>query len=108
MVHCLSAVAAGVDDDPVALAQVLFVGYLGGSGHQVTEECGVFRKRLRGGDDVPPGNDQKMDWGLWIDVGEADADVVLIDPVGWNRTFDDLAEETVGRSWYVGFDHLHG
>jgi hypothetical protein len=95
VIYRLSAVIPGVDDDAVASVQLMSAGELGGCGHQMSQQRRVFSQRLGLRGDVLLGDDKQMRRRLWVDIGKADAEVVLIHSTGGNGAGNDLTEETV-------------
>ena len=73
MVDGLAAVVACVDDDAIAVVELMAAGEVGGDSHEVSEErlmlCHSFG--LRGY--VLFWDDEQMCGGLRVNVGEADA-----------------------------------
>jgi hypothetical protein len=101
MVDGLSAFFAGVDDDAVTTVQFPSAGDVCGNGQQMAEQWSVFGCGLRLGGDVLLGNDEQVGGGLRIDVGKADAEVILIHAIGRDFTFYDLAKKTVSRHRWI-------
>ena len=97
MVDRLAAIVACVHNDPVTMIQLFFACNLRRRRHHMTDQRSIFSQRLRGGDNVLPGNNQKMCRRLGIDVGEADAAFVFVHAASRYGAGYDLAKQTVGR-----------
>jgi len=93
VVDGLSAVGAGVEDDAVAVGEVLLAGDLGGGGEEVAEEGGVGWNSVGERGDVALGDDEDVDGGLGVDVGEGEGEVVLVEAGDGDGGGGDLAEE---------------
>jgi len=93
VVDGLSAVGAGVEDDAVAVGEVLKAGDFGGGGEEVAEEGCVGWGGVREGGDVAFGDDEDVGRGLGIDVGEGEGEVVLVEAGDGDGGGGDLAEE---------------
>ena len=92
VVDGLAAVFAGIDYDAVAAVQISAAGDLRSDGQQMAEERSMFGCGLRLRGDVLFGNNEQMSWGLRVNVGKTDTEVVLIGSVRWDFTFYDLAK----------------
>jgi hypothetical protein len=93
VIHGLSAVVAGVNDDAVALAQAFFAGYLGGDPDEVTEQSGVMSCCLGERGDVFARQDEDVYGRLRVDVREGIGLLIFIDGNGWDASLDDFAEK---------------
>lgn len=106
MIHRLPALLTSVYYNPVTLIQPFFPRNSRRRTHQVAHQRGIFRYRLRRGTDVLFGNNKDMCRSLGIDIRKPNAKFVFIDPVGRNRSFNNLAKEAVGRRCVAHY--LHG
>jgi len=97
MMHRLTAIIAGVDDDSVSTVQLVTAGDLCRGRHQMAYQCGVLGKRLGLRGDMLFGNDQDVGRCLRIDVRKPDGQFILINATCWYRAMDDLAEQAVRR-----------
>ena len=79
VVDGLSAVGAGVEDDAVAVGEVLKAGDFGGGGEEVAEEGCVGWNSVGERGDVAFGDDEDVGRGLGIDVGDGEGEVVLVE-----------------------------
>jgi hypothetical protein len=97
MVHRLPAVIACVNDNAIASIELVTAGKVGSHRHKMSEQRLMLchGPGLRG--DVFLRDDEEMGGGLWVDIREADAELVFIDTTGRNGTVNDLAEDTVRR-----------
>ena len=93
VVHCLSAVLAGVDHSTIALRQSLGSRNLGGCPMKVADQGAVFLASMGSGRDVLTRNDEDVYRRLRIDVGKGVALVVLVDGFGRDTSIDNPAEE---------------
>jgi hypothetical protein len=94
----LSAVGAGVDDEAVAVGEMLVAGDLGGGGEEVAEEGRVGGGGVGGRGDVLFGNDEDVGGGLRVDVGEGEGEVVFVEAGDGDGGGGDLAEEAVHKA----------
>jgi hypothetical protein len=97
VVYRLSSIIARVDDDTVALIEMLSTSDLGGRSHQVSEQRSMLGKSLRLRSDVLFRNDKKMSGSLRINIRKAYTKLILIDPIGRNSTGNDSAKQTIIR-----------
>ena len=79
VVDGLAAIGAGVDDDAVAVGEILPAGDFGGGGEEVAEEGCVVGSGMGQGGDVTLGDDEDVDGGLGVDVREGEGVVVLVE-----------------------------
>jgi hypothetical protein len=93
----LAAVGAGVDDDAVAVGEVLLAGDFGGGGEELAEERGVGGGGVGERGDVLFGDDEDVDGGLGVDVREGEDVVVLIEASDGDGAGGNLAEEAGGQ-----------
>lgn len=93
VVHCLSAVFAGVDHSAIAPRQSFGSRNLGGCPMKVADQGAVLLAIMGNGRDVLFRNDEDVYGRLRIDVGEGVALVVLVDGFGRDTSIDDPAEE---------------
>ena len=97
VVDGLATVGAGVEDDPVTAGELAF-GEGGGLGEQVAEDLVRSFADVR---EVLLGDEEKVGWGLRIDVGEGDGVVVFVDGLDGEGMAGDLAEEAVRHEGMV-------
>ena len=99
VVNLLTALAPVVDHDAETAIRVrvatLFRGQLGGQGHHVAHQGGMFRGQMHHGRDVQLGDDQKMNGRPRRDVVEGEHMVVFMDFARGNFARDDFAKNTV-------------
>jgi len=95
VVDSLTAIRAGVDDDPVAAVEPRAACNLGRLRYQMPQQHGVLCLSMGLRCNVFPGNDQQMRRRLRIDVREAQAKLILIHPLRRNRPGNNFAEQTV-------------
>lgn len=82
MVHCLAAIAAGVDHTAEALlCETFLLSYLSGHDHQFAHDCGVLVFEVGDALDVLTGDQQDVLGSRGVDVAEGIQVVVTIDPV---------------------------
>ena len=93
VVDCLAAIGAGVDDQTVAVGEVLLAGQFAGYVEEVAEGGGVVLRGVSVGGQVVFGDDEDMGGGLGIDVGEGEGLLVFVDSGGGDFAGDDFAEE---------------
>ena len=97
MMHGLAAVVSGVDDDAIALGQLL-PGDGGSSADEVAED-GL--RSMGGSGEVLTRDDEQVGWGFGVDVGEDDALVILKDVLHGDFAGGDFAEDAVGHGGIV-------
>ena len=95
----LAAVRAGVDNEAVAVAQVLGGRDLSCRGDELAEHGRVLREGLFGGGEVLFWDDQEMLRGLWVDVGKGEDEVILVDAIDGDGSGGNLTEDAVGRGF---------
>lgn len=90
MVHCLSAIIAGVHDDAKTIVEFLGLGYSASFLKEFSEQLFVVCT----GDivNVLLGNHKDMGWGLRIYVAESEPIVFFADDLCWNFFVDNFAE----------------
>ena len=93
----LAAVGAGVDDEAVALGEVLLAGDFGGGLQELAEERGVGGFAVGHGGDVVFGDDEDVSGGLGVDVREGEGLVVFVEAGYGDGAGGDFAEEAVHR-----------
>ena len=91
----LAAVAAGVNDETVAVIQALFPGEGAGLGKQGAEEGGVFRQRVGVGRNVALGDEQDVGRGLGVNVSESEDIGGFMQALDGDHARDDLAKKAV-------------
>jgi hypothetical protein len=93
MVHGLTTLLAVIDDDPVPIREPVRTRNLSGGPQKMTEQCPIIFcggcKRI----DVPAWRDQDMRRRLRMNIRECVTLLILVDGLGWNRSFNDFAEE---------------
>ena len=99
MMHRLASFVTRVDHHAIAFVELLTTGEISSSCHQMPEERLMFRQRLRLRGNVCLGNEKKVRRSLRIDVGECYAEFVFVDPIRWDLTSEDLAEQTLGMKF---------
>lgn len=93
MVDGLAAFYAGIHNDSVAFVELDGAGKLRRDPLQVAEQRVVAGTGISHGGDVPAGDDEYMDWGHGMNVGEGVSELILENRDGGNDAFNDLAEE---------------
>lgn len=101
MVDRLTALFPCVHDDAIAAIQLSTLSNLRRGGHQMTQQRCMFGSRLCLRGKVEFGNDQQVGGRLRVDVGKADAEIVLVHAVRRNLAFYNLAEYTVAWHWWA-------
>jgi hypothetical protein len=96
MIHRLTAVSPGVEDDAVASVRDA-LGYrdLPCVGDQLGQQAGVSRRQLAQVRIVLPRDDQDMHRGLRIDVSESDSSGIFRHDGRWNLGRGNTAEQAV-------------
>jgi len=97
VVDGLAAVGAGVNDQPVAISQVLLTRDFSCCRDQMPEHGCILRRCVGKRGDVLLRDEQDMYRCLRVDVREGEDMVVLIDALGGDGAGDDFAEETIHR-----------
>ena len=92
----LAAIRPRVDDEAVAMVEVLGAGDLAGGAQQGPEQGGILRQGVGVGRDVAFRNDEHVDGGLRTDVGKGQRVGRLVEALDGNGSADDLAEKAVG------------
>jgi hypothetical protein len=87
----LTGLLTDVGDHAVAL-QPQLLGDLGDDGEDVSHHGGVVLGHFGHGGDVRLGDDQEVGGSLGINVIKGETDLVLIDFIGRDLPFGDLAE----------------
>jgi len=93
VVDCLAAVGAGVDDEAVAVGEILLAGDLAGCVEEVAEGGCVVLRGVGVGGQVVFGDDEDVGGGLGVDVREGEGLLVFVDAGGGDFAGDDFAEE---------------
>ena len=96
VVDGLAAVRPRVDDEAVAVAEVLGAGDLAGGAQQGPEQGGVLGQGVGVGRDVAFGDDEHVDGGLGTDIGKGQRVGRLMEALDGNGSVDDFAEKAVG------------
>jgi hypothetical protein len=92
VVHGLSAILAGVDDDAITAVELPAASQSCCGGQEVAQQGGVLGCGLGLRDDVLFRNNQEMNGSLWIDIRKTDAEFIFVNSVRRNLSFDDFAE----------------
>ena len=95
----LAAVRAGVDDEAVAVTQLLCDGNLSRGCDQTAEHGGVLLEGFFGRGQVLFWNNEKVLRRLWVDVGKGEDNVIFVDAVDGDGAGGNLAEEAVERDF---------
>ena len=98
--NCLTSIIPCVNDHPIAFIQLLRPSKVSRYGHQMAEQRFVLSDRfgLRG--DMDLGNDQQVSWGLRVDIGKSDTQLVFVDSASRDLSGDDLTEQTISTHLY--------
>ena len=96
MVDGLAAVRAGVDDETVPVVEVLLASNVTGRGEQVAEQGGVLGQGFGVRRDVALGDDEHVDGGLRMNVGEGQGVGRFVEARDRDGAANDLAEQAVG------------
>lgn len=92
--HCLTAVPAMIDDEPVTvIGDALLAGDCGCRHQEVAEDAGIIRGGIANPRDGFAGHDQNVYRSLRCDVAEGDAGFVAMDDVGGDLPVADFFEE---------------
>ncbi len=91
VVDGLTAVAASVDDDAVAVGEMLAGDGRGGVEEFAEQGCGS----VGGGGKVLAGDGEEVSGGFGVDVGEDDGVLVLVDGLDGDGAVGDFAEDAV-------------
>ena len=92
VVHGLTTMLPGINDGAIALHQSFGTSNLCRSPMQMANQRIVLFPGMGDGSYVFARNNEDVDRGLWIDVGECIALGILIDSFRWNASIDDLAK----------------
>jgi len=95
MVDGLAAVGAGVDDQPIAIAEILSSCDLAGGGNKLAEHGCVLRRGVIERGEMLFGDEQDVHRRLGVNVREGEDVVVLIEAFDGNGAGDDFAEQTI-------------
>lgn len=95
MVYGLSPVRTCVDDQAVAVVEVLRTGDVACFREQCAEETSVLGESMRVRADVAFRDDEDVDRRLRVDVGKSEDVVRFVETFRWNSARDDLAEEAI-------------
>jgi hypothetical protein len=93
VVYGLAAVGAGVDDEAVAVGEVVLAGEVSGDVEEMAEGGFVVERGMGVAGDVVFGDDEEVGGGLGVDVCEGDGGVVFVEAGGGDFSGDDFAEE---------------
>jgi len=108
MVDGLATVLARVDDCAVALVEPLGLSDLSSGPDQVTEEGAIVFGGSCHGDDMFARRYQHVHGGLWIDVCEGVAQLVLVDSGRGNASINDFAKEATHSGFSLQELHCLG
>jgi hypothetical protein len=108
MIHCLSAVGAGVNNQPKTVVEVLqLCNFICGE-KEFPEEFGFGGRRVCDGSEVLLGDDQDMHRRLWMNVGKRQNMFVLVEARDQDHIAGDLAEQAVRSCSHVRMLNLRG
>jgi hypothetical protein len=93
VIHGLTTVFAGIDDDAVAFAEAFVARNRGRCVEEVTENVAVLSAGVVERGEVFAGNDENVDGGLRMKIGEGVTQVVLVDGGGGDGAIGDFAKE---------------
>src|SRR5580704_6700483 len=106
MIDRLAAVRPRVDDDPIAVAQLLLLGDTPRRMQQMPQQRLVIRRRQRS--HMLLRNHQHMHRSLWPDVQNGKGMLILKNLLCGNRTVSNLAEEAVHTLQHATFTMSSG
>jgi hypothetical protein len=92
MVYGLATILSRIDHGAIAFLQSFRAGNLCRGPMQMANQGIVLFPGMGDGSYVFAGNNEDVDGGLRMDVGERIALFILIDSFGWNASIDDLAK----------------
>jgi len=93
MVHGLATLFAVIDDNPVPIPEAVRTRNLSGGQQKMAEQCLVILSGRRKRIDVLAWRNQDMRGRLRVNIREGVALLILVNGLGWNRSFNDFAEE---------------
>ena len=109
MRHTLTPLLAAVDDHAIALRQAQLAGDFSRHQELMPDERLMFVGELVERGDFFARNDEHVRWRLRVHVAKGEAEVVLIDDVGFDLAVDDAFEDRhlslVTGHWSFGFGH---
>ena len=94
VVYGLATMLSRIDHSAIATMEPFRPGDLGCGPMQVADQRIVLFAGVGDGGDVLAGNDKDVNRGLWIDIGEGIALVVLVYGLGGNASINDLTKDT--------------
>ena len=89
----MAAVGTGVDDEAVAVGEVLGAGDFTSGVEKSAEDGGIVLCGVGVRGEVVLGDDEDVCWGLGVDVGEGEDLVVLVKAGDGDGVGGDVAEE---------------
>jgi len=93
VVDGLAAIGAGVDDQAVAVGEVLGAGDFAGGVEELAEDAGVVLGGVGVRGEVVLGDDEDVRGGLGVDVREGEGVLVFVEAGDGDFAGDDFAEE---------------
>ncbi len=91
----LTAVVAGISDEPETVVEILLPCHVGGSVQELAEQLGMIAGCVGERRDVLPGDNEQMNRRLRVHVGKGDYLIVFIDKFNGNGARGDFAEDAV-------------
>ena len=102
MPHRLASLRTTIDDEPVASLQLILprktIGKLHDSTHQQCMRLGELRK----GWNMLGGNQEKMRWGLRVNIFQREQPFSLCHNIRWKGSIHDTAEEALRPTHPIG------
>jgi len=95
MRDCLSSQFLAIDDEPIPVLNVQFLGEFSGHDMQMAQERDVFFFEIGVSRDHLPGDDEHMGRRLGIDVSKSQALIILINDVRRDFLVYNLQEKVV-------------
>jgi hypothetical protein len=96
VVDRLATIGTSINNNAVSVVQPFVAGQFRGFSYHVPQQRRVLLLCMSGGCNMLLGNNQQMRRRLRVDVGKAQALVVLEHTLGRDAASDNLAEETIG------------
>ena len=93
MRHAFAAVRAVVDHQAETLAEAGPRRFLFGDQKEMSEQCSLIIGGFADAGDGVPRNDEQVGGGLWIDIPQHGASVILEDDFGGNLARHDALKE---------------
>jgi len=92
MIDGLAPVSSAVDDDPVAVVQSPLPGKVPYHHVEMANQCLVLILQGIERTDLLARDHQQVDWCLGVDIGECQAEIILMDNIGRDFAIDDPLE----------------